>query len=353
MTAVRILITCLFLTVLPFVVGDSVTPTMSRRQHIVLSWVLGQVILWAGFFAVSIPMILMGKDFSMVQKLYGIFIVCAVGVFVLHGILRKSLPISEKNLSAPPSKAVTVLWVIAVFLFLVQLFCIFFLAYEEGDDAYYVSVTTINSVSDSLYTIYPYTGFSTNLTVRYALAPFPVWVALLSRISGLSGATTAHVLMPVFILLLTYAVYYLIGCKLLDKELFHTPWMMPAYLCLVELAVIFGGYSTYTRENFLLVRAGQGKAVLSNVVLPLVFYLLMLLYERLEKKEKTGFLLWLLCSATMAAGCLCSTLGSLLLCILLGLGGLCGAIFYRRWGILVGILPSFMISAMVVFLYLR
>ena len=40
---------------------------------------------------------------------------------------------------------------------------------------------------------------------------------------------------------------------------------------------------------------------------------------------------WILLGATMTAGCLCSTLGALLVCMLIGVTGLCAAVCYKKW----------------------
>ena len=40
-------------------------------------------------------------------------------------------------------------------------------------------------------------------------------------------------------------------------------------------------------------------------------------------------------AAAMTAGCLCSTMGALLVCMLIGITGLCAAGCYKRWRILI------------------
>ena len=45
--------------------------------------------------------------------------------------------------------------------------------------------------------------------------------------------------------------------------------------------------------------------------------------------------LWLLLGAAVTAACLCTTLGTMLMCLLLGVTGLCSALAYRRLGLAV------------------
>ena len=110
---------------------------------------------------------------------------------------------------------------------------------------------------------------------------------------------------------------------------------------------MFGGQSICTAENFLLVRTAQGKAVLANIVIPFVFLLLLLLFEILERKQVPEFLFWLLFGMALIAGCLCSTLGTLFVCLLLAVGGVCAVFCYRKWKILpllaaCGVVPMIM-----------
>lgn len=360
----RILIMCLMITALPFLAGIGLTPEGEKVQRVLQGWILGQVLLWALFLLVCVPETLLGRMFSSVLLHYGILSGCLVLFSVLRFFLERRLKNKgwqEKNSLDQPvfrlkkegSKGTFFLWAMVVLLFVLQCILVFLLQYEEGDDSFYVAITATSAFSDKLYTVYPYTGFTTELTARYAMAPFPVWVAILARISGLSGAATSHVVMPPLIMGLTYGIYYLIGERLLGRNRKEKPWSLPLYLLLVELLVLFGGYSSYSRENFLLVRAGQGKAVLANVIIPSLFYLLMLLYERLEEKKATGILTWAWIAVTLAAGCLCSTLGSFLLCLLLGLGVACGAIAYGRWKLFLGVIPCLAVPCAIIILYLH
>lgn len=358
MLVLQIALMCLTVTAVPAVIGYGLAPVEKNdgTEKLIMGWLVGVHLMWAVFFSICVPMTLAGKRFGNVLKLYGG--IC-LALFLLAAFLRilgnryrgKDLPAVSHQPKRKPKRCEMAFWILAVLLFIIQLTCVFLLAYEEGDDAYYVAVTTMSRDTDRLYTKIPYTGAFTDLPGRYALAPFPVWVAVLAKIAGLSGATTAHLVMPVLILCMAYACYYLIGKKLLEGK--EKEWQLPLYMCLIELLVIFGGYSTYTKENFLLVRAGQGKAVLANVVMPFLFYLLYLLMERLEERKKTDLRIWIQFVLTVMAGCLCSTLGSVLLCMLLAIGIFLGALCYRKWHLIFLALPSAIVPGIIILLYLK
>ena len=184
------------------------------------------------------------------------------------------------------------------------------------------------------------------MDARHGLAPFPVWISFLASLSGMPAVTVAHIAVPVVLIIMAYAIYYLIGWHLLEGRREYLPFFM----LLVEVMILFGGYSVYSAENFLLVRTSQGKAVLANIVIPFLFLLLLKLLERIHKKEKTGSI-WLLLALSMAVACLCSTLGALLVCMLLGIVGLSIVVCYRKWKMLFAMAACCVVPVCVAALY--
>ena len=90
------------------------------------------------------------------------------------------------------------------------------------------------------------------------------------------------------------------------------------FLLAVSVLQIFGNYSIYPGSTFLLTRSRQGKAALASFIIPMLFYLL------LQSKAKLSFVLelWI----AILAACLCTTLGSMLGALVIGLYGLLRAI---------------------------
>ena len=358
---IKILLTVMILIALPTAVGTIFLPLQKKGGRIVFSWIFGMITLWGGFQLLCVPMILRNQRFLRIVWANRILCLCllllaaALAVFRQKaggmkteavteaeaprevGDLKKADATKEaKEQGTVLEKRVTVfLWILFFALFLLQMVCSVFLAYEEGDDSFYVAITASCRDDSVPYSIEPYTGQTTILDVRHAFAPFPVWVALFARSAGVSGAAASHVGMPLLILPMAYGLLFLIGKKLLKGE-GGKGWQLPLFLSAAALLVIFGGYSTYSPENFLLVRATQGKAVLANVIIPSLFYLLLLWMEKLEKKEPTPVSCFLLTAIVMVAGCLCSTMGGMLLPMIYGIAGLCGVVAYKRWKHLIG-----------------
>lgn len=224
-----------------------------------------------------------------------------------------------------------VYWGIFLALAALQLVLAVGMTYQDGDDAYYVAISTLTENSNTLYELMPYSMGATGLDMRHGLAPFPVWIAFLARISGIPTVSVAHVAVPLALIPTTYLIFYQIGRQLFEKK----KEKLPLFLCFTAILVIFGNYSLYTTENFMLARSRQGKSALGCIVIPMVFLLFFLILEGAEKGQKNQWMLWVLLGAAVTAACLCTTLGTMLMCMLLGIIGLCSALTYRRLGLAV------------------
>lgn len=331
----------------PLLVGGLFGKAERQENSRVFQWISGQILLWALFLILSVPMILLELSFSYV---YYSFLICMT-VLTLVALVRCRHGKGTQKLRVVPEKeegkrSSNILWIIAGLLLLLQLVLTVMLAYEEGDDAFYVAVTTITVDADTMYQKLPYTGGATGLDARHGLAPFPVWESVWARLTGIHPAAIAQIILPLTLILMAYGVYYLFAKKLKGKH----GWNVPLFMILVEVLILFGGYSVYSPENFLLVRTSQGKAVLAAIVIPFLFLLLLQLFEQLEQGKQNGRT-WFLIGSTMLVACLCSTQGALITCILLGLGTLCAAVCYRRWKLLLPMMACCVIPVGMSLLY--
>ncbi len=348
MTGVLVLL--LWLTLIPIIVGSIAGAGVDRhKNNPVFLWVSGQMILWAVFQFVSVPLILKGgrlfTDFASpingenpllsVTTLY----LVAVFLLVITGVVlyfwrwhkRKSAFRLVRSSEEGGKKWYTLLWIVFALLLLFQMVQAVRMTYGDGDDAFYVAVSTLAEESNSMYQKLPYTGGSTGLDIRHGLAPFPIWIAFLSRISGILPVTVAHVAVPLALIPMTYGIYYLIGERICHKN----REKLPLFLIFTELLVLFGDYSLYTVENFMIARSRQGKAALGSIVIPVTIYLFLLILEKVQENSKAGLMLWLLLLSCVFTGCMCSTLGAVLLCMVIGVTGACAAVCYKKWKILI------------------
>lgn len=325
-------------------------------RRLCLSWVGGQVFLWAIFYCISVPMIIKNMAFHSVVNLYlGIIVVLVLGILVIEIWSKKNkkfdvfLNKKGEKLSLINTKSFDLFS--AFMLLLVLGFIVFQLimaicySYNDGDDAFYVAVSGLANSSDTMYMIEEYRGGATGLTSRYALAPFPIWIAFLARISNVETVVLARTILPPVLILMTYAIYYLIGNSLIDTlgdKYKSKSYLIYAYMLFVEVLILFGDYSYFSVEHFLIARSRQGKAAMGNIIIPVIVFLSLKIFaeysreatkdNRAEKAliKESRLNLYLLLVFSVLSGCLCSTLSTFLLCMFLGILGIVSAIVYKK-----------------------
>lgn len=323
MIVVRLLWLAVLVFVLPACVGNCFAGVDKPHKNIVFLWISGQILLWAGFQVICVPVILTEGRLEKVVLWYGVYI---TGLLVVSAVLWFRNHKGPKAVwTQKPDREAVILWVIFGVLLLLQLVLAVVMVYNDGDDAYYVAISTAAQESGKMYQKLPYTGMSTELDVRHGLAPFPIWIAWLSQMTGIATVAVAKTLLPVALISMTYGVFYLIGSRGLSQGK-----NLPLFLICTEVLVLFGDYSFYTVENFMIARSRQGKAALGSILIPMIFFLLLLLFRRLQEKQKITVGFWILLTAVMTSCCLASTMGALLACMLVGTAGICGAIAYQN-----------------------
>ncbi len=330
------LILCIWLVGIPLLTGAVPAFFMERRKHsLSFMWVSGYILSWALFQLVTVPLVLLHvpQGFVAAVKLFaGLSLaLAAVGAFLMIRAGKKSSRLTLVKGEGTGSRQHKIYWGIFLTLVALQLVLAVGMTYQDGDDAYYVAISTLTESSNTLYELMPYSMGATGLDMRHGLAPFPVWIAFLARISGIPAVSVAHVAVPLALIPTTYLIFYQIGRLLFEKK----KERLPLFLCFTAILVIFGNYSLYTAENFMLARSRQGKSALGCIVIPMVFLLFFLILDRAEKEQRDQWMLWVLLGAAVTAACLCTTLGTMLMCMLLGITGLCSALTYRRPGLAV------------------
>lgn len=330
MEIIGVLILGIWLLAIPTCIGGIAAAYVDKQgRSPVFMCITGYMIMWALFQVLCVPCVILARKywgmFPWVVRSFGVLSV-VFAVLGLVVILKKRKSICIRKTKARICKREFVLWAVFGALLLIQLAASVIMTYGDGDDAFYVAVSTLTQSSDTLYRISPYDGGSTGLDVRHGLAPFPVWVAFLARLSGLKVAFVAHVAVGTVLMGIAYMIFYKIG-QFLWKDKGEN---VALFMIMTALLVMFGDYSYKSPENFMIARSRQGKAALGSIVIPMVFLLVFMIMEQLKEKQKTDRMLWVLLCAAVTAACLCSTLGSFLVCMLLGILGFCTSIVFKK-----------------------
>ena len=121
-----------------------------------------------------------------------------------------------------------------------------------------------------MYRYLPYTGITTEVDFRHALAMLPMWTAHAARASQTHPTIIAHSFEPLVFIPLTLMVYLEIARAIFDvpKKHMFSERRLASFMVIVILLMMFGNTSIYTPETFLLTRTWQGKSLLANLILP-------------------------------------------------------------------------------------
>lgn len=317
---------------IPTALGSLFTKADTRAKRLPMMWTSGQMLLWTLFQFICVPFILLEIDFVYFVRTYtvivAVFLAAAFLVYrTKHIKCRREVGLIRGY--CRKATATRVFWIIFALLLLLQLILAVVMTYSDGDDAYYVAVSTITNNAGTMYRKLPYTGGSTDLDARHSLAPFPIWISYLAEVSGIKAVTVAHVALPIALIAMTYAAFYLIAARLIRGE------QIPVFLVFTEVLVLFGNYSYYTAENFMIARSRQGKAALGSIIIPMIIWVILVIMGQISEMRKISVQTWLLLTMILSAGCLCSTLGALICCVLVGVSGICVAITYKKWRFLI------------------
>lgn len=291
----------LWMIIVPFCVGLLVNFILPRsRRTVGITFILGYLV-YMGIFEVVAIGCMTKVTYNAFTYCRRIFIVC-VAVLAVAGIVRSVMKLraGEKNylalfpgeahadvydLMSPRSnpgfykldysKETIIMWVIFFVIMAFQMVMAVVMASFDGDDAYYVVESLLAQQADVMNTILPYTGTSTSLDMRHALAAITMWIAFVAKESGIHATIVSHTIMPLFFIPLVYLVYVEIG-----RVLFRTKQqIIPVFMIIVAFLLMFGNVSIYTPATFFLMRTWQGKALVSNLVFPLIFWIFLWMFE--------------------------------------------------------------------------
>lgn len=337
----KVLITFGVLFAAPFCMGlvpARFMPGGRQKKNPVLIYLAGFFLALAVFQIIAVPVILMKPwGFPIIVKLYSgaLILLSAAGLFFGRKVLGELAENGRELWTGRrrPSVETALYWILAGGLILFQIYMAYTRASFDGDDAYYVAQSVIAEQSDVLYRILPYTGLTTTVDVRHALASLPIWEAYLARMTGIHPAIIAHSVLPLVLIPVTYLLYYLIGRRLFGRE----NRKLAVFMIFVGVLQIFGNTSIYTNATFFLMRTWQGKSILCNMVLLAVLWCLLNLWDTKaadgEKREsQAGW--WILLCAVNVVAAMATTMGAFLTGLLIAVTGLVMAVRDRRPAVL-------------------
>lgn len=265
-----------------------------EKNNIILAFVLGYMIEFAVGQLVSIPLIFNDGTLTELMSIYvpiigGLAIISfIINIWRIIEILKELI----RNIKLMPILS-TVLLIVLIGM---QLLALVKYTYVNEDDAYYVATATTSVQTDTLFKYSALTGSEEadeQVLMRYRLGPFPLYYAIMSKVLDIHPAIIAHFILPFIFIPLVYMIYWLFARKLFkdDKR------AAVLFMIFISILHIFSYYSGKNILILVMLRIWQGKAVLANIILPLI--LVLFIYG---EKNNLNFASFVAILITMLAG---------------------------------------------------
>ncbi len=261
-----------------FLFGRLLMSLLRLKKDASLALVLGYLLYFALFEVMAVPMTLLWVPLNGLCIVWGILLALLSGTAVF-GMVRGRR--KETGRQKYRRKVYTYLsghsfWIIpAAAAVLLQ--CAFGALYQDTtvDAAYYVGMTSTSLYTGTLGRYSPYTGaLMKYFQGRYVFSAYPMHNAVWCRFLSIHPLVQAKTVMCVINVLMANLIVYQIGKQLFQGEKRKADLMV----CLVCVMQLFS-YTIYSPGTFLFTRGYEGKALLANVIFPMVLYCSLWIYQ--------------------------------------------------------------------------
>ena len=195
----------------------------------------------------------------------------------------------------------------------------------DEDDARWIAEANDALVKNRMMLYNPatgeYLGRFVGEMIKDVFSPWSMYLAVLSRWTGIKAVVIAHTVYPPVLLGLSYFAYYEIGAQLFadvdtEGQSRNRVSERGIFLLMVSVINLFLAGNVYTQPVFALTRIWQGKAVVASVGIPAILAISLRLQksrydiENTNKNEAFGSISdWLLLIAVGVGSCLFSGMG--------------------------------------------
>jgi len=317
----QFLLIVFWMLIVPILIGTLIINQLfkAEKTDLLLAVVCGAICMFAIFYILVIPMLFLKIPLHTLVICWSCLILYLCVLSLLMNWRRHKV-IYSYNLRQ--MKVLPWFAILIIILIMAQAFIIAWYQHEDADDAFYVGSATTAVSTDSIFQYDPYTGLYLDVyPARYVFSPFPIFIALLSKLVLIHPAIVAHTVLPAVLIPLSYVILAVLGKKLFPDR----PSAVLLFLLFLCILNVFGNVSVYTNSTFLLFRIWQGKAVLANIVLPAILYFS---FCAMSEKKKSGE--WIILFACALFACLVSSMGILLAPMIISCLGLVFAVRNKK-----------------------
>ncbi|MCR5602697.1 MAG: hypothetical protein K6G27_03215 [Lachnospiraceae bacterium] len=328
-TTINVLLIILWAIIIPYMLGSLIVRfDGSDNGHMVAAKNIsyGFMLMCVLFLIPAVPMILMHVPFHILSMTWeaAVCILCVLSLMVFFRGKRAAEPgkqkqagdeqtAGEQNGKVQNERIFTILvWIAALIVIAFEICLPVLRMHVDTDDARFLVDAMEALKKDTLLEYNPITGIHHGVPVgeqiKDVTAPFPIFIALASTLFKLHPAITAHTVMPMLFIPLSYAVFVLIGDHIFKRNAKDTG----LFLLFLSLIHLFSFETIYSAGYTLLTIIWQGRSVAAMVMLPFLWYLLL----ELSDKDAVGVRDYIMLTMAALACAMLSNMGSLFAFIL-------------------------------------
>ena len=320
-----------------YMTGSIECGLLKLRENHLFRLVYGYFLYFFLFFLVALPMKLLRMPLSVLALSWCVVLAFLAAVFIRQTAAaffsrnrsqrREDLVREEESAlrSVRKGKAYAVIYCAAAFLLILAMVLLYNSNQENGawwDASYYIGDVSTSVFHNSISGYDPYTGaYLEDLKSEYQFEVLQNHSAVVCFLTGIPPLIEVKTVLASVHVILFYSIIVLFAQAFFAGR----PGLQLLFLLAVEF-IDFWSYNTHVRAQILLYRAYEGKAVLANI---LIYGMLYLLVRRMRaQKEKAWW--WML---FLSAGACCGlNMTSLLLVPVLAMAVLVPYILgTRQW----------------------
>lgn len=259
-----------------------------ENKNMIFAWILGNIFGFMIFELLAIPMTFLKFKFTTLMTSWAII---EISIFIISLIKNNKnvKTIIKDNIMKIKTFPKLLFTLFAILLF-IQCYIPFRYMHEDYDDSNFVAKAAISIDTNSLFKYDDIGNENSSFPTRQMFSPFQVYTATISRLVEIRPAIVARTIFPPVFIFMAYMVYAMIGDYLFKEDKEKTF----VFLIVLSFIYMWGAYSLDTNFIFLLYRVWQGKAILSNIMLPFIWFI----FLKYINKDSTIFS-WLLLLITL------------------------------------------------------
>lgn len=320
MILLKSILLIIVLIIVPTILGLFTTRITKEKNNLFFTFLVGYLLQFASFELIYVPMYFAKMSFQVVLYTWStvILILSMTSLIINRKTFKKIIKQTIEIIKNAP-KMLTIIF--CLFLLLQIAVPVLYRQRIDPDDAFYLATINTTIETNSLFQYNAYDGSQyAEKPLRYSLSGLQIYFATLSQILNIHPAILIHTIWPSLIIPLEFMIYGLIAKRLFNNNKEKTMY----FLIFLSMIYMFGAFSVYTNFSFFAYRSWQGKALIGNFVLPMIW----LCYFYCTEDNQWGDWLVLFCS--MITACFVTEIGVFLAPFALGILAILDAIQNKK-----------------------